>query len=155
MLPLMKNRNEGTPSAANPASLPNTTVNTTVVKSGWIIAQRGPKIVCLYCETKFLFTNRMTRSLYFQTSFRWKSSALVLGTMTVENFCSLFSIPSVPIFYDVICFRFVPAARQARFQKMCGIPAPYLIRWHVLCHDGARGDYRAVPDRNALHDQRA
>ena len=43
--------------------LPKIKVKTTVVSKGWITAQAGPKIVCLYNETKSRFTNSTIRSL--------------------------------------------------------------------------------------------
>ena len=35
------------PSVGRPAMLPNTTVKISVFKSGWMMTQAGPRIVCL------------------------------------------------------------------------------------------------------------
>src|SRR6266480_7352788 len=52
-----------------------------VVRSGWMICQSGPRIVCLYCATKSRHTKSMVRSRYRHKSTRCRSSQPVFGLM--------------------------------------------------------------------------
>ena len=52
----------GMPSVESPAMPPNTTLNSTVVMSGFRMIHSGPRMVCLYMTVKLRLTNMTIRS---------------------------------------------------------------------------------------------
>ena len=62
VLPAMENKKLGVPSVESPAMPPNTTLNSTVVISGFRMIHSGPRMVCLYMTVKLRLTNMTIRS---------------------------------------------------------------------------------------------
>jgi len=57
----------------------NTRVYIMVLMRGFKINQKGPRMVCLYLDTKSRLTNKAIRSLYRQISFRFISKRWRFG----------------------------------------------------------------------------
>lgn len=64
------------------AKFPKTNEYMTVENKGLITNHSGPKMVCLYCVVKSLFTNSHIRSRYRITSLNCRSSSFLLGLST-------------------------------------------------------------------------